>query len=165
MSTIGHSGKESNVEKKEKEQREEQNHNKVLVLKMFEDQDSKNFESLRDLLSDNLVAVFPGVEGQQDLNAFLLGARAFYEAFPDGHHTFDEVIAEGDKVVTAGTFSGTNRGSLQGMPPTGRRISMPVMHVDTVHGGKIVRHRGVANFMDLMQQLGAIPPTSPPRRQ
>ena len=36
-----------------------------------------------------------------------------FAAFPDGRHVLEEVIAEGDKVVTRGTFSGTHKGELQ----------------------------------------------------
>jgi predicted ester cyclase len=43
---------------------------------------------------------------------------------------------------------------MQGIAPTGRRIKMPVMHLDRVVDGQIVEHRGLGDLTIMMQQLG-----------
>ena len=44
----------------------------------------------------------------------------FSTAFPDLHHTVDEMIAEGNVIVARWTVRGTHRGDFQGIAPTGK---------------------------------------------
>jgi steroid delta-isomerase-like uncharacterized protein len=78
-------------------------------------------------------------------------------AFPDMHYTVEELVAEGDTVVTRVTVSGTHRGPLQGIPPTGRSIRQAQMHFIRFRDGKVVEHRAVRDDLGLMRQLGVIP--------
>lgn len=82
---------------------------------------------------------------------------AFRTAFPDVKITIHDQIAEGDKVVTRKTLAGTHRGDFMGIPPTGRPISLQVIDVLRVVGGKITDHWTVVDQMGLLQQLGVIP--------
>lgn len=66
----------------------------------------------------------------------------------------NEVIAEGDKVVTSGIFSGTHRGEWMGIPPTGKQVTFSVIHIDRVVNGKIVEHWGQGDTLAMMRQLG-----------
>jgi len=84
-------------------------------------------------------------------------AGAWRGAFPDWHSTFEELIAEGDRVAERWTGRGTHRGELQGIPPTGKRVEVPGSVFYRIVGGKIVRFRGQLDMMNLMQQLGAVP--------
>jgi steroid delta-isomerase-like uncharacterized protein len=78
-------------------------------------------------------------------------------AFPDMYYTVEELVAEGDTVVTRVTVSGTHRGPFQDIPPTGRSIRQAQMHFIRFHDGKAVEHRAVRDDLGLMQQLGVIP--------
>jgi predicted ester cyclase len=131
--------------------------NKALVRQMYGEFDRGDVEAFAVFLAPSLVAHVPGAPGRLDRDAFKHFGLMFKSAFPDGHHVFDEVIAEGDKVVTIGTFRGTHQGELQGIAPTGKQVTLPVMHMDRIKGGNIVEHRGIGNMIDLMQQLGAVP--------
>ncbi|MDQ3779139.1 MAG: ester cyclase [Chloroflexota bacterium] len=86
----------------------------------------------------------------------------FRTAFPDSHHTVEDLIAEGDKVVTRFTWSGTHRGEFMGVPPTGRRVAVGGIWIHRVEGGRIVEGRnwGQVDWLGLLQQLGA-PPGGP----
>ncbi len=58
-----------------------------------------------------------------------------------------EFIAEGDRVVSIGTYSGTFK-------KTGRSFSAAFAHVWTVHGGKLARfkmHTDTAKVLEAMQ--------------
>ena len=85
-------------------------------------------------------------------------AGTFRESFPDWHSTFEELVAEGDRVAERWTGRGTHQGELQGIPPTGKRVEVPGSVFYRIVGGKIVEFRGQLDMMDLMQQLGVIAP-------
>ncbi|MBA3491792.1 MAG: ester cyclase, partial [Rubrobacteraceae bacterium] len=72
------------------------------------------------------------------------------------HSTFEELIAEGDRVAERWTGRGTHRGELQGIAPTGRRVEVPGSVFYRIVDGKIVEFRGQLDMMGLMQQLGVI---------
>lgn len=90
----------------------------------------------------------PGVEG---VKRFF---TTFREAFPDIEVQIDEVVAEGDRAAVATTFTGTHRGELMGVAPTGRRVSVTGVDIVRVRDGKIVEHRGLTDVVGLMRQLG-----------
>ena len=78
-------------------------------------------------------------------------------AFPDLHFTIEELVAEGDTVAGRLTMSGTHRGPLMGMPPTGRSVRQDHMHFVRFQNGKAIEYWGVRDEMGMMQQLGVIP--------
>lgn len=84
-------------------------------------------------------------------------AGAFRESFPDWHSTFEELVAEGDRVAERWTGRGTHLGELQDIPPTGNRVEVPGSVFYRIVNGKIVEFRGQLDMMGLMQQLGVIP--------
>ena len=80
-------------------------------------------------------------------------------AFPDSHHTIEDLIAEGDKVVTRFTWSGTHQGEFEGIAPTGRSISVQGIWIHRLEGGRIVEGRdwGQVDWLGLLRQLEALP--------
>jgi len=92
-----------------------------------------------------------------DLDGLKGFAGAFRGSFPDWHATFEELIAEGDRVAERWSGRGTHRGELQGIAPTDRRVEVPGSVFYRIVDGKIVEFRGQLDMMGLMQQLGAIP--------
>ena len=81
----------------------------------------------------------------------------FQDAFSDGRNTSDELLAEEDKVVQRWTFRGTHDGAFQGIPPTGRQVTLTGISIWRVEGGKIVESWHELDTLGLMQQLGVIP--------
>jgi steroid delta-isomerase-like uncharacterized protein len=79
-------------------------------------------------------------------------------AFPDSRVTIDDMIAEGDQVVTKKTFRGTHEGEFAGIPPTGKTVELQFVDIMRVHNGKIVEHWNCIDQLSFMQQLGVIPP-------
>jgi len=131
--------------------------NKKIILHFYTEMDTQHWETVRRLLAPDAVIHVPGAPGPLDPDGFLHFGDLFYAAFPDGRHTFEEVVAEGNAVVTRGVFRGTHRGELQGMPATGKQVALSVTHVDHLINGIIAEHWGEGNMMSLMQQLGAVP--------
>lgn len=131
--------------------------NKAVVLQFYGAFDNRNIDQALTILAPNFVAHMAGVPNLLDADGFKQFGLAFYYAFPDGKHSFDQVIVEGNKVVTCGTFTGTHQGEFQGLPPTGKQVKFSVMHIDRVEDGKIVEHWGQGDTIGLMQQLGIVP--------
>jgi predicted ester cyclase len=127
--------------------------NKALVLQMYTEFDKGNLDGFRSSISPDFAAHVMGNQSM-DWEGFMAFGGQFRSAFPDGRHVFDQVVVEGEYVVTVGSYHGTHKGDLQGIAPTGRQIDLAVMHLDRVKKGRIVEHRGIGNALDLMSQLG-----------
>jgi predicted ester cyclase len=90
------------------------------------------------------------------------GARhrlcALQAAFPDLRFTIEDIVAEGDRVTTRGTLSGTNTGPLAGLPPTGRPVRVSYTDVLRVADGAcVLEHWVELDRPVLMRQLGVLP--------
>jgi steroid delta-isomerase-like uncharacterized protein len=130
--------------------------NKALVLQFYKAFDDRKMEQALELLAPNFVAHLGGVPEPLDGEGFKRFGMSFYLAFEQGTHVFDEVIVSDDRVVTCGTFTATHLGEFQGLPPTGKQISLSIMHIDRVENGKIIEHWGQGDALGLMQQLGIV---------
>ena len=134
--------------------------NKAIVMQLYEEIFNKGNLDLADkLIVPNAVnhdpAVPPGMPGgAAGLKAAVTMLRS---AFPDDHHTIEDLIAEGDKVVVRLTHSGTHQGSFFGLAPTGKHISQTSIHIFRFANGKLVEAWANRDDLGLMQQLGAIP--------
>lgn len=129
--------------------------NKALVLRLYEEFDRGNLDHFAEFISPDFVACVLGTT-TLDWAGFKQFGSAFLAAFPDGRHVFDHVVAEGEYIVTIGTYQGTHKGEMQGISPTQAQLKLPVMHLDRVVNGRIVEHRGLANELDFMRQLGVV---------
>ena len=92
-----------------------------------------------------------GITGLKDLITSLRGA------FPDLTATVDEQVAEGDKVVSRVTMTGTHEGEFMGMPATGKSFTIPGVSIWEVRGGQLISEWVNWDSMGMMQQLGVIP--------
>jgi steroid delta-isomerase-like uncharacterized protein len=96
----------------------------------------------------------PEVRGQQGMHEFVTTYRT---ALPDYHCTIEDQVAEGDKVVTRWTVRGTQRGELDGIPPTGKPVTLAGIVIDRIANGRMAETWQQADVLGMMQQLGLIP--------
>lgn len=85
--------------------------------------------------------------------------RLFRSAFPDEHYTIESMIAEGDMVAYQWRGTGTHTGTFQGMPPTGKHVTMQGATFVRVAGGKIAEIQVYSDALGLLQQLGGDTPS------
>jgi steroid delta-isomerase-like uncharacterized protein len=78
-------------------------------------------------------------------------------AFSDAQLMNEDMIAEGDKVVTRWTMRATHTGEWMGMAPTGKQVELTGISIHRIAGGKIVEDWANADELGMMQQLGAVP--------
>ncbi len=100
---------------------------------------------------DALPGQSPDREGHRQILA------AFRSAFPDLNVTTEDIVGEGDKVVTRWTARGTHQGDLMGIAPTGNGVTIKGIDVLRVTEGRIAERWSQFNDLELMQQLGAVP--------
>jgi steroid delta-isomerase-like uncharacterized protein len=81
----------------------------------------------------------------------------YVAAFPDFRLTADAVVAQGDRVVVLWTATGTHRGSLLRIPPTGRAVSVRGCSYLVVRGERIVRGFHLWDVAGLLRALGLLP--------
>lgn len=67
--------------------------------------------------------------------------------------TIHDQVAEGDKVVTRKTISGTHTGTLMGIPATGRPVSIDVIDIVGVRDGQYLEHWGVNTLAGVLAGL------------
>ena len=79
---------------------------------------------------------------------------SFRAAFPDGRTTIEDLVAEGNTVVTRWTFRGTHEGEFAGFAPTGRRVTLTGINIDRIEGGKFVERWYQMDRLGMMQQFG-----------
>ncbi len=79
---------------------------------------------------------------------------SFLSAFHDTQVTFEDLIAEGDKVMSRITIRGTHKGELEGMPPTGKTFTSSFFTVFRIVDGKIVEEWEIFDELGMMMQLG-----------
>jgi len=130
--------------------------NKSIVLQAYEAFDRGDIETGKALIASDITGCVMGSHTLKGADAFFEYALKMRDAFPDGRHTFEDAIAEDDKVVTRGMFSGTHLAEIMGVPPTGKQVIFSVVHIDRVVNGQVVEHWGQADMMALMQQLGIV---------
>jgi steroid delta-isomerase-like uncharacterized protein len=83
---------------------------------------------------------------------------AYKTAFPDLKITVEDVIAEGDKVVSRVTLRGTHQGETEEFgPPTGRQFEGGGITISRIEGGKIVEDWDSYDNLTTLQQLGLAP--------
>jgi steroid delta-isomerase-like uncharacterized protein len=134
--------------------------NKAIVVQLYEEIfNNGNVELADKLVGANAVNHDPAAPPSTTSGA--LGVKAVVTmlrgAFPDDHHTIEDLIAEGDKVVVRLTHCGTHQGTFLGLPPTGKQITNTSIHIFRFADGKIVEAWANRDDLGLMQQLGAIP--------
>jgi hypothetical protein len=78
-------------------------------------------------------------------------------AFPDVHVAVEDMIAQGDKVVSRNTVTGTHRGEYRGLQPTGRSVTYSEIFIFRIADGRIAEIWGVVDVFSQMRQLGMIP--------
>jgi steroid delta-isomerase-like uncharacterized protein len=80
-----------------------------------------------------------------------------HRAFPDLHITIEDLVKEGDKIVSRNTVTGTQRGEYMGIPPTGKSVTYNGIFIFRFADGRIAETWGVVDVVSQMKQLGVIP--------
>ena len=87
-------------------------------------------------------------------------ARGWREAFPDLNITVDKQVAERDLVAVRWTARGTNTGTGNGIPATGRAVQITGTTLFRMADGRIAEEWTCADSLGLMRATGHVGDTS-----
>ena len=137
---------------------------KAFVRRQIEEMWNRgNLEAAGEFFAPDFVGHDPATpEGIRGPEGFAQNVAAVRAAFPDFRLEIVDQVAEGDKVVTRYVTTGTHKGELAGIPPTGGRIEVAGMGIDYFSGGRISRSWEYYDVLGMMQQLGVVPPAEQP---
>jgi predicted ester cyclase len=132
--------------------------NKAALRRLYEEAINKgNLAVLSEVMApDYIYHGVGGVElkGSEGFGKYVTMLRT---AFPDLKFTLVTVIAEGDYVAHRFTLTGTHKGDLRGIAPTGKRVTATGNVLSRFAGGKEEEAWMEYDTLVLYQQLGMMP--------
>ena len=127
--------------------------NKAVARRVYEEGIAQGkFDVLDEVYAENFVGHggarrFTHAEGRAE-------AEGWRSAFPDLTVTIDLIVAEGDLVAVRWTARGTNTGTGNGLPATGKRVEVAGTAIFRIVDGKIVEEWTSGDALGLLRQLG-----------
>lgn len=115
--------------------------NKQLVLRWKEAfwNGTQDLDLVDEFYAPDIVCYMTGVpEPVRGRGAFKEMFRPWFAAFDDLHVTPELLVAEGDMVVIRETYRARHTGEFQGLPPTGKQVTVVNNEIDRIVDGKIV---------------------------
>ena len=89
--------------------------------------------------------------------SFRLQWRKWRAAFPDINFAVEEIVAEGDTVVTRWRLTGTHLGEYLGKEATGDRVDVDGVSIDRIKNGMVVSGFDAWDSLGFREQIGLIP--------
>jgi predicted ester cyclase len=122
---------------------------KTVVTNTFNVINTRNLTALKTSVAPKFQTVFADV------------ATRAHAAFPNMKLTVDDVITEGDKVVTRWTMTGTHTGlarqsQMGEVKPTGKPVKVQGITIHQVENGVIVNTWGATGKLEALVQLGLL---------
>jgi predicted ester cyclase len=145
--------KKDGAMKNDAEAKEERNRQTVMAsFEAFNKGDvDKAFENVDPSYMDSFDGSGPAMPADSVKSMF----RAILAAMPDYKGSNFEYIADGNKVVVLGDWSGTFKNDLMGMKATGKSFSFRDADIFTFNdNGKLIAHRSIANFGNALMNSG-----------
>jgi steroid delta-isomerase-like uncharacterized protein len=131
--------------------------NLATVRHFFEAIHAHRLDVLDEVCAPDYVVHFAGTPGPLTRETIKPVWAQFFAAFPELQHTLEDIFAAGDRVVVRMRVTGTQRGELMGIPPTGRAVSFGSINILRCADGMIVEQWNNYDALGMLQQLGVIP--------
>jgi steroid delta-isomerase-like uncharacterized protein len=132
-----------------------QEQNKALAKRAFEELLSKGrFELAEQLYAKDFVN--HGIHRDISLEEDQAALKGWHQAFPDLSIVPEKLIADGDQVAVYWIARGTNTGTGNGLPATGKKAEQSGITIWRIVDGKIKEEWSAFDQLALMQQLGLL---------
>ena len=126
--------------------------NKAVPRRLMEIFNEGKLEVVEEIYDKDYYNPVHNVRGSESVRQFTIDFRS---AFPDLKVTVEDQIAEGDKVTTHSSITGTHKGEFMGVAPTGKTIKIASIAIYRIVNGKIVEGWSLMDNLSLLQQIGA----------
>ena len=97
--------------------------------------------------------IFHGVAGEMSVEGMQQVSDKYFSAFPDLRGTIEDLVAEGDRVVSRESWRGTHEGEFMGIAPAGKQMNMQGVSIVRILDGRIAEYWTFFDRLALMQQL------------
>jgi steroid delta-isomerase-like uncharacterized protein len=134
--------------------------NKAVVRREFEEifNQGGNFDAAEEIYAPDYVGHEPAFGNSNGVEGAKQFAAEFRQAFPDIHTTIEDMVAEGDRIVTRFNSRGTHQGEIEDLgPPTGKQFEVTGITIERFSDGKIVEDWTNFDALGLLRQLGLVP--------
>jgi steroid delta-isomerase-like uncharacterized protein len=129
--------------------------NKTIVRRVFTEIINRGNLALADtLVAPSYVYHGPGGLELRGPEGFKQLVTMYRTAFPDLNLTIDDILTEGDKVVTRWTGRGTHKGNLASLTATGRTATVAGILISRLSNGKIAEDHESFDELGMLRQLG-----------
>jgi predicted ester cyclase len=108
------------------------------------------------LMNEGKFDAFEEVLTPAHAKRFREGNAGFQAGFPGYQQIIEDMMSDGDKVITRVTIRGTHRGHFLGIAPTGKEVAYEVIAIDRIEDGKVAESWEQGDHLGLMIQLGVI---------
>lgn len=133
-----------------------QEQNKATAKRAFEELLSKGrFELAEQLYAKDFVN--HGIHRDVSLEEDQAALKGWHQAFPDVVIVPEKLIAEGDLVTIYWVARGTNSGTGNGLPATGKKAELAGITIWRIVDNKIKEEWSAFDQLSMMQQLGLLP--------
>jgi steroid delta-isomerase-like uncharacterized protein len=109
-----------------------------------------------DYLAEDFINHDPPFGASADREGMRGAGAMFRAAFPDWHSDLHLLVAEADIVVELFTASGTQRGEVMGVAPSGNTLALRGINIFRIADDKIVERWGRLDDLGFLQQLGIV---------
>jgi len=137
--------------------------NKQIMIDFMAATNSGHLDDLDNLVVEDYIEHDP-VPGQKPGRKGLKEAYTMFNLpFPDLEFASEDILTDGDLVVSRGVIRGTHQAEFFGVPASGKEIHWTGTRVFRVQDGKVIDGWANIDMLGMMQQMGAIPaPPTPP---
>ena len=130
--------------------------NKAIARRAFEEILSQgHFELAEQLYAKDFVN--HGIHRDASLEEDQAALKGWHQAFSDIAIVPEKLIAEGDLVTIYWIARGTNTGTGNGLPATGKKAELSGITIWRIVDGKIKEEWSAFDQLSMMQQLGLLP--------
>jgi steroid delta-isomerase-like uncharacterized protein len=133
--------------------------NGAIARRYFEELLAGDIALADEIIAENIDFYGPDywgqpIHGREGFKGFVAYLRT---AFPDLRFELHEEVVDEARVATRFTLRGTHRGEWQGIPPSGRQVTLPGADLFRIENGQISEVRVFYDTLGLMRQFGVDP--------
>jgi hypothetical protein len=110
-----------------------------------------------DEICDTSYRAHDPLTGDSDLNKEKENCRTYRSAFPDLKPTILAAYSDGDTAIQHWRMTGTHKGELKGIAPTGAHCTVEGVTISKFKNGKVVESWVHWDALGMMRQLGVSP--------